>query len=204
MTNATTSTDQPSAYSRTAMRLMDAAQELIQHRGYNAFSYHDLADIVGIKTASIHYHFKTKADLGEALVRRYTDRLETSLAELDRRKRSARGRLKGFIDMYRKTGERDALCLCGSMAADAETLSEGTRQAVADYLGRCESWLDKAIRAGITGGEFGRAADATQIAQLMVASLQGALLIHRARPGKGSQVDHAEKAIFALLDGGRA
>ena len=38
----------------TADKLLDLAQELIQTRGYNAFSYRDLADRVGIKLLAVH------------------------------------------------------------------------------------------------------------------------------------------------------
>jgi len=50
--------------SDTAERILDIAQDLIQRRGFNAFSYHDIAAPMGIRKASIHYHFPSKADLG--------------------------------------------------------------------------------------------------------------------------------------------
>ena len=53
--------------------ILDIAQTLAQTRGYNAFSYRDISEVIGIKTSSIHYYFPTKGDLGEALVRRYRD-----------------------------------------------------------------------------------------------------------------------------------
>ena len=52
----------------TRMEIIDLAERLVRVRGYNGFSYRDLAEQIGIKTASIHYHFPTKADLGEAMV----------------------------------------------------------------------------------------------------------------------------------------
>ena len=59
----------PTAPSRgTANRILDVAERLVQLRGYNAFSYADVAKAVGIRKASLHYHFATKGDLGLALV----------------------------------------------------------------------------------------------------------------------------------------
>ena len=69
----------------TATTILDAAQQLAQTRGYNAFSYRDLAERVGIRTASIHYHLPTKGDLGVALVARYGAFVADALAALDRR-----------------------------------------------------------------------------------------------------------------------
>src|SRR6185369_16920377 len=54
--------------STTAAQILDAAETLIQTRSYSAFSYQDIADELGIRKASIHYHFATKADLGVAVV----------------------------------------------------------------------------------------------------------------------------------------
>ena len=51
-----------------ATHILDVAQQLIQTRGYNAFSYADIASQVGIRTATIHYYFPTKADLGREVV----------------------------------------------------------------------------------------------------------------------------------------
>lgn len=56
-------------HSATALEIIEAAQELAQTRGYNGFSYQDIAERVGIRTASIHYHFPSKGDLGKAALR---------------------------------------------------------------------------------------------------------------------------------------
>ncbi|EQD50561.1 transcriptional regulator, TetR family, partial [mine drainage metagenome] len=43
-------------------KIIDVAQQLVQSRGFNAFSYRDLADRISIRTASIHYYFPKKDD----------------------------------------------------------------------------------------------------------------------------------------------
>jgi AcrR family transcriptional regulator len=57
----------------TRQVIMDTAQAMVQAKGYNALSFRELAKAVGIKSASIHYYFPTKGDLGAALARRYTE-----------------------------------------------------------------------------------------------------------------------------------
>jgi TetR/AcrR family transcriptional repressor of nem operon len=49
----------------TKTTLLDVAEELLLTRGYNGFSYNDIAEKVGIRKASIHYHFPSKSGLGE-------------------------------------------------------------------------------------------------------------------------------------------
>ena len=68
--------------SATAEQILDVAETLIQTRSYSAFSYQDIADALGIRKASIHYHFATKADLGIAVVDRYAERFGSALAAL--------------------------------------------------------------------------------------------------------------------------
>lgn len=201
---ATGSPQSQDANGDTASRLLDAAQRMIQQRGYNAFSYHDLAAEVGIRTASIHYHFKAKADLGQALIRRYLDNLDTGLAELDQRKHTDRGRLRGFIEAYRKTGQDEAICLCGSMAADLVTLTPGIHQGVVKYLERSEKWVKAKIDSGRRAGEFGERGGSGDLAQSLLSGLQGALLVTRARQDGGAGIDRVEKVFFLTLEANAA
>ena len=67
----------------TADRILDIAERLVQRRGFNAFSYADVATAVGIRKASLHYHFATKADLGQALIARYRQTFLAALREIE-------------------------------------------------------------------------------------------------------------------------
>lgn len=49
-------------------KIIDAAQELLEERGYNGFSYADLEKALGIRKASIHHHFPKKDDLIAAIL----------------------------------------------------------------------------------------------------------------------------------------
>ena len=52
-------------------RILDIAERLAQTRGFNGFSYADIAEELAVTKASLHYHFRSKADLGQALIVRY-------------------------------------------------------------------------------------------------------------------------------------
>ena len=69
----------------TATRILDVAERLAQVRGFNGFSYADIAAEVGITKAALHYHFASKADLGKALISRYAARFGEALAAIERR-----------------------------------------------------------------------------------------------------------------------
>ena len=58
----------------TANQILDVAEHLVQVRGFNAFSYADVAGELGLTNAALHYHFPSKSELGEALIDRYAIR----------------------------------------------------------------------------------------------------------------------------------
>ena len=60
--------------SDTNSRILDVAERLVQLRGFNGFSYADVASELEITKASLHYHYPGKADLGKALIERYASR----------------------------------------------------------------------------------------------------------------------------------
>lgn len=107
-------------------RLLDSARLLLQTRGFNAFSFRDLAAAVQIKSSSVHYHFSTKEDLGLALMQGYRQELQTFLDELAFRPRStAASRLKAFMALFEATAaDGDKLCLAGMLASDFATLGD--------------------------------------------------------------------------------
>ena len=187
----------------TVTQLLDAAQDLVRDRGYNAFSYKDLESSVGIRTASIHYHFPAKADLGRSLMERYRAELEDQLTEIDRKSRTATGKLKSFVGLYRATEKAGTVCLCGSMASDRETLPDPLRDAVADYLERSERWVAETIAEGVRAGEFEPAGKPADVAATLVAGLQGGLILARARAGR-AVLDSVQRSLWAALGVSRA
>ena len=108
----------------TADRVLDVAERLVQRRGFNGFSYADIAAEVGIKTASLHYHFPTKADLGRALVVRYTEVFGAALAAIQAMDTSALDQLECYVRIFRDVLGADRMCLCGMLAAEYATLPE--------------------------------------------------------------------------------
>jgi TetR/AcrR family transcriptional regulator, transcriptional repressor for nem operon len=74
----------PETATDTPSRILDVAERLVQERGFNGFSYADVAGELEVTKASLHYHFAGKAELGEALIGRYAARFADAPAR-DRR-----------------------------------------------------------------------------------------------------------------------
>src|SRR5215217_2569691 len=107
----------------TKRRIMDAARLTVQAHGYGGLSFRDLAKEVGIKSASVHHHFPTKADLGAAVARRYWEDTEAALEAMQADNADPIRCLRQYPGIFRKSLENgNRLCLCSFMAAEYEDL----------------------------------------------------------------------------------
>src|SRR4051795_11035403 len=90
----------PAPAADTAQRILDVAERLVQTRGFNGFSYADIASALEVTKASLHYHFPTKAELGRRLIERYNNAFTGALAALDESGADAREKLRAYVDLY--------------------------------------------------------------------------------------------------------
>lgn len=168
------------ADSTTRDRLMDLAESRIQTVGFNAFSYHDLAAEIGIKTASIHYYFPSKADLAQAVVSRYRQRFNVQLQVISDSRRASAGKIEDFIGLFQKPLESGkAICLCGMLASDYESIPEVVQGEVRGFFSDVEAWLVELLRRAKASGEFDFKGKPEKVVMGIIASLEGALLSAR-------------------------
>lgn len=186
--------------SDTADRILDLAEELIQTRGYSAFSYQDISDALHIRKASIHYHFASKTDLGIAVIDRYIERFGTALEEVAvHEKWSATQMLDCYIEPYvHYARTSDKVCLCGALAGEMMALPPELRSRVEHFFKTHQKWLAGILKRGAANGEFRLAAPPERMARLVVGALQGALLVKRTT-GDPSQMRDVVSALKAQL-----
>ena len=108
----------------TAVRILDVAERLVQVRGFNGFSYADIAAELQITKAALHYHFASKAALGEALIARYAGRFMGALASLDTAEGTPSAKLDAYAGLYLRVLRNRKMCLCGMLAAEYQTLPQ--------------------------------------------------------------------------------
>ena len=163
----------------TAARILDAAELLVQVRGYNGFSYADIAAELGITKAAGHYHFPAKADLGQALIARYASRFIDALAGVDAAANTASSRLSGYADLYLQVLRDRRMCLCGMLAAEYQTLPQPMQAAVLAFFDQNETWLAAVLEQGRNDGSLQFSGSARDSARLIIGSLEGAMLVAR-------------------------
>jgi TetR/AcrR family transcriptional repressor of nem operon len=165
--------------SGTTGRILDVAERLLQVRGYNGFSYGDVAAELDITRAALHYHFKGKAELGQALIERYAARFAAALADLDATAPDAAAKLHGYVDLYTDVLSADRMCLCGMLAAEHRTLPDPLQQAVCDFFSANTAWLTTVLEQGRADGSLTFTGTAEDTAAMVLGALEGAMLIAR-------------------------
>jgi len=165
----------------TERRIMDTAQRLMQERGYNAFSYADIAGEVGVRKASIHHHFPSKGELARRVVARYRADTLALLVAIDRETGGPRHKLERYVALYREMAhEGPRICLCALLAAETPTLPEGARAEVRGFYADHEAWLARVLQDGVSAGALRVVDPVTTAAGLVLAGVEGAMLSARA------------------------
>jgi TetR/AcrR family transcriptional regulator, transcriptional repressor for nem operon len=163
----------------TRDHVLDVAERLAQTRGFNGFSYADIAAELGITKASLHYHYPTKADLGCALIDRYGQRFGAALARIGATGRPAPRQLEAYVQLYADVLHSDRLCLCGMLAAEYSTLPEPMRRAIRGFFEDNEAWLARLLESGRRAGELAFDGSAAEAANALTCTLEGAMLLAR-------------------------
>ncbi len=154
-------------------------------RGYQGFSFRDISSQAGIKPASIHYHFPTKGDLGEALLIEATTEFQRQLVSIEQQHERAAQRLVAFVGIFEETfGEADRLCLVCMLAAGQDTVPAEIRARIREFWDIAVRWTEACIDKGMRAGEFYADLDSRVVAQTLLATLEGAMLTGRAYQDK--------------------
>ena len=154
--------------------LLKAAQSKVRSGGYSNFSFRELAAEVGIKSASVHYHFPTKGDLGAEIARQYTDNFLMMLGDPNDVVRLGESPIDAYVNQFRSALVHDKkMCLCGILGAESNGIPDEVRHETKKFFQRNIDWLEKAYVAISPKNEK----DAKQKAIKMLSILEGAMLI---------------------------
>jgi len=179
----------------TSERILEEAGQLAQKRGFNGFSYADIAAALKVTKASLHYHFASKGELGRALIVRYTERFQAALDALDGTPASM---LRGYVKLYEDVLVRDRMCLCGMFAAEYSTLPGPMRNELRRFFDKNEAWLARHLEQGRVNGALQYEGTSLEMARMLTAGLEGAMLLARSfeKPERFTQT--AERLLAEL------
>ena len=166
----------------TRTALLDSAERAARTRGFDGFSYADLAKDVGIRKASIHHHFPTKAALSAAIMQRYYIDFEKACANIDATQTSGGARLNALIEQYRDALDGGkSLCLCVSFSTSRESLPPEVIVQLSRFRTMAITWLQTTFETGQSDGTIAGVKDPISEAAAALPLLEGAQLAARAQ-----------------------
>lgn len=155
----------------SATQILNIAERRMRQTGYNAVSYRDIAGEMGIKSASLHYHFPKKEDLGAALTQRYSDNFVGALQQIEARETCPKDRIKAFINIYNvELKQRGLVCLCAVLGAETDGLPERVSSEIKTFFDKNIDWLTRQYAA------LGKEAPAND-AKTALSLLSGAMIV---------------------------
>jgi TetR/AcrR family transcriptional repressor of nem operon len=182
----------------TSQRILDTAERLVQTRGFNGFSYADIATTLGVTKASLHYHFPAKAELGHRLIERYEKNFLAALEKIDQTSTTAREKLKRYAQIYADVLRNNRMCLCGMLAAEYATLPKPMKEEMKHFFDENERWLTAVLKQGQKARELKFSGPAHEVARALVGSLEGAMMLARSF-GEVSRFETAANRSLAEL-----
>ena len=183
----------------TKTALLDSAEDAARRFGFDGFSYADLAKDVGIRKASIHHHFPSKATLSVALMERYHSNFEVICAEIQARAETGGARLKELIVQYRASSDDGKLlCLCASFSSSRDSLSPDVIQRIGLFRAMVTDWMTHAFKLGHTDGSITGVTEPELEASATLSLLEGAQLAARAEENP-DLFDKATKLLMSRI-----
>ncbi|RWM10453.1 TetR/AcrR family transcriptional regulator [Mesorhizobium sp.] len=178
--------------SNTADDILAAGRRFIVAGGYNGFSYADIAEVIGIRKASIHHHFPSKVDLVQTLVRRYLEDAVTGMAELERNVPEPPELLRTYAGFWARCIEDASrpFCVCAMLASELPALPPEVAVEVRAYFQFLSGWLTGVIERGAGQGALTISAAPRVEAEAFMATVHGAMLSARA---------YGDTAAFATI-----
>ena len=185
----------------TRQKLQNVAHDLIQKRGVNGFSFQDLSDAVGIRKASVHHHFPSKADLIESLMQHFLEDLDECTRTIMSSNANAKTKLKRFCALFSRTlqdGQNDKCCLCGMLLAEIASLEKPVVAKLKQFVQNNLSVIEEIVREGANDGTLAVQSNPKSTALLILAALEGGLLVARCDQGPRQFAELVNRLISLL------
>lgn len=188
------------AATSTREQILDCAQGLIQTRGYNGFSFRDIANDIGIKSASIHYYYPGKTDLAVAVASNYRAVFFETAQSLVASQKSASDILLAYAELFVTTlKSENKLCLCGMLASEINSVDAELRAQISNFFDEQNKLLETVLKAGQAKAEIRASIDTADFAKTYLATLEGAMMVARINDAP-SDITRTAKQMISLIE----
>ncbi len=163
----------------TKRDIVRSAERIMRKKSYNSFSYKDLADELGIKKASIHYHYETKQVLGVAIVQNYRSRIEYLTKKMISSESDPIKKLNIFLNFFRESRKIDELCPLGIFGVEYNTVPLEIQSEVKSLFTYVNKLLVETLDIGKSTGVFNFDLPSAQLAVVISTLVEGSLVLSR-------------------------
>jgi TetR/AcrR family transcriptional repressor of nem operon len=168
----------------TRDQILNAAARLMHVQGYQSTSLDDVLRESGVGKGNFYYYFKSKEDLGYAIIDRITQgfverSLEPAFADTDA---DPVTQIYAFLDRVLEAQRlRKCVggCVMGNLASELSDVHEGFRHRLAGIFDLWRVHLAEAVSRGQARGRLRADVDASRVAQFLVAGLEGSILLSK-------------------------
>jgi TetR/AcrR family transcriptional regulator, transcriptional repressor for nem operon len=185
----------------TADRITETGRQLIMRRGYNGFSYADIAEAIDIRKASVHHHFPAKTDLVIAVLNEWREAFEADVEALQASGADAIAQLRAYVGHWERCiGDDTApFCVAGMLGAELPSLPEEVAQGVKAFFDSLTSWLEQVLESGVKNDLLKLDSSVHTAAATLMSVVYGAMLAARVYGGVALFKDVAEGAVERLV-----
>lgn len=161
-------------------QILDLAQSLIQKRGYNGFSFRDIAQAVGVKSSSIHYYFPNKTDLAVAVAAKYRSDFSGATDQLRAAGQTAPEQLRAYARLFQSTLANDnRVCLCGMLASEFNSVEQAVVEEVKAFFADQYALIASVVQRGVSDGTIRTEVQPHEFAVTYFSALEGAMIVAR-------------------------
>ncbi len=166
-------------------QILEVATELVQTRGYSAFSYRDLSDRLGMTKAGIHHHFPSKGDLGKAVAEKYNADVKAALAEVKRKSDDPWVQLEGYVQVVLGIMHtQDRICAAGSVQSEINVVPKAMGNPMCSLVQHVIGWISEVIKNGRDLGVMDFPGSPDNQGAMIFSAAQGAMQYGRANGEK--------------------
>ncbi|MFD1413699.1 TetR/AcrR family transcriptional regulator [Oceanobacillus jeddahense] len=181
----------------TETKIIETGEKLIQERGINGFSFADIANIVGIRKASIHYYFPTKTDLVKSVLEHYINHFFTSLDDRCYTLSSLEEMLTAYTDQFKNSLQKNyQVCLCSMLSMESFSLDNELQQEIHTFFNKNVWWIQKKLEEFRIPEE-----QASTMANHLFVVVQGAQLITQSSKDISYFDSIVSKEIHSIISG---
>jgi AcrR family transcriptional regulator len=185
----------------TRERIVAAAAPLFNQRGFAGCSMQDLMEATGLEKGGLYRHFRSKEELAAAAFRYSLGRnVKTRTEQLD----ELAGAVEKLREMVRRFVERPSAveggCPLMNTAVESDDGNAVLRGLALHGIQDWRSRLMKIVEDGVKAGEIRAGTPAKGVANTVIATLEGALMISRLERNKEALRD-AQRMLDGVFAG---